>query len=61
MTRRSHSESDDLYSNEEVSRRFEAAFRSARIVGRKPQSEMKLGKARNRLPPNLKKRARPDR
>jgi hypothetical protein len=36
----------DQFSAEEAQRRFEAALRGARIVGHKPQSEMKLGKPR---------------
>jgi hypothetical protein len=39
-------QTDDKYSAEETRRRFEAALRGARLVGHKPQSEMKLGKPR---------------
>jgi hypothetical protein len=35
----------DKYSEREAQRRLEAALRGARIVGHKPQSEMKLGKS----------------
>src|SRR5258707_15818102 len=35
---------DGQYSRQEAQRRFEAALRGARMVGHKPQSEMKLGK-----------------
>jgi hypothetical protein len=38
----------DDYSEEEAGRRFEAALRGARLVGHKPQSEMKLGKPRSK-------------
>jgi hypothetical protein len=40
---------DDEYSIEESHRRFEAALRGARLVGHKPQSEMKLGKSKRKL------------
>jgi hypothetical protein len=40
--------SDDSYSELEAKRRFEAALRGARLVGHKPQSEMKLGKPRHK-------------
>ena len=39
---------DEKYSEQEAQRRFEAALRGARIVGHKPQSEMKLGKPRGK-------------
>jgi hypothetical protein len=32
------------YSKKEAKRRFEAALRGARLVGHKPQSEMRIGK-----------------
>ncbi len=37
---------NEQYSEDEAQCRFEAALRGARIVGHKPQSEMKLGKPR---------------
>jgi len=37
--------SDERYDPKEAQRRFEAALRGAKLVGHKPQSEMKLGKA----------------
>jgi hypothetical protein len=48
--------SDESYSKEEAQRRFEAALRGARLVGHKPQSEMKLGKPRGRKKQSPKKR-----
>jgi hypothetical protein len=39
---------DGQYSRQEAQRRFEAALRGARMVGHKPQSEMKLGKPRGK-------------
>jgi hypothetical protein len=39
---------EDQYSDQETQRRFEAALRGARMVGHKPQSEMKLGKPRGK-------------
>jgi hypothetical protein len=39
---------DEKFSYEEAQRRFEAALRGARLVGHKPQSEMKLGKPRGK-------------
>jgi hypothetical protein len=39
---------DESYSEEEARHRFEAALRGARMVGHKPQSEMKLGKLRTK-------------
>jgi hypothetical protein len=42
------SKSGDEYSTLEAQRRFEAALRGARMVGHKPQSEMKLGKPRGK-------------
>jgi hypothetical protein len=43
----------ERYSKEETQRRFEAALRGARIVGHKPQSEMKLGKPRGKKSASL--------
>jgi hypothetical protein len=40
------SKSIDEYSEQEAKQRLEAALRGARLVGHKPQSEMKLGKSR---------------
>jgi hypothetical protein len=40
--------SEDHYSKDEAQHRFEAALRGARLVGHKPQSEMKLGKRRGK-------------
>jgi hypothetical protein len=37
----------DEYSDKEAAERLAAALRGARIVGHKPQSEMKLGKSRS--------------
>jgi len=39
---------EEKYSDEEAQRRFEVALRGARVVGHKPQSEMKLGKPRGK-------------
>jgi hypothetical protein len=39
---------NDLYGEKEAQRRFEAALRGTRMVGHKPQSEMKLGKPRGK-------------
>jgi hypothetical protein len=39
---------DEEYSAQETNRRFEAALRGARMVGHKPQSDMKLGKPRGK-------------
>jgi hypothetical protein len=36
------------FSPEEAEERFRAALRGARMVGHKPQSEMKLGKPRGK-------------
>jgi hypothetical protein len=41
--------SEDSYSAEETERRFVAALRASRVVGHKPQSEMKLGKSRREM------------
>jgi len=38
--------SEEKYSERETRQRFEAALRGAKLVGHKPQSEMKLGKPR---------------
>jgi len=38
------SKSDKQFSEAEARKRFEAALRGARVVGHKPQSDMKLGK-----------------
>jgi hypothetical protein len=35
---------DEQFGADETRRRFEAALRGSRLVGHKPQSEMKLGK-----------------
>jgi len=49
----------DKYSDQEATRRFEAALRGAKSVGHKPQYEMKIGKKRkpnkkaSRKPPKL--------
>ena len=52
--------SDESYSEAEAKRRFEAALRGARLVGHKPQSDMKLGKPRGKPRKSLAKRkARP--
>jgi hypothetical protein len=37
---------DDQFNKDEIQKRFEAALRGAKVVGHKPQSEMKLGKAK---------------
>jgi hypothetical protein len=42
------SKSDDKYSEKEARQRFEAALRSAKAVGHKPQSEMKVGKSKQK-------------
>jgi hypothetical protein len=47
---------DEGFSKEESQRRFEAALRGARLVGHKPQSEMKLGKPRGKPKKNPAKR-----
>jgi hypothetical protein len=47
---------DAEYSKQEVQQRFEAALRGARLVGHKPQSEMKLGKPRGKPKKSLAKR-----
>jgi hypothetical protein len=39
---------EERYSAQEAQNRFEAALRGARVVGHKPQSEMKLGKPRGK-------------
>jgi hypothetical protein len=49
----------DQYSDKEAQRRFEAALCGARIVGHKPQSEMKLGKPRGKRVASPKKFERP--
>jgi hypothetical protein len=52
---------DEKYTDQEAQRRFEAALRGARVVGHKPQSEMKLGKPRgkpNKSPARKKKAPR---
>lgn len=38
----------ETFGEPEAQRRFEAALRGARLVGHKPQSEMKLGKPRGK-------------
>ena len=37
---------DEQYDQKEAKRRFEAALRGARVAGHKPQTEMKVGKAK---------------
>ena len=37
-------DADQVFSKREARLRFEAALRGARLVGHKPQSEMKVGK-----------------
>lgn len=51
-------DTDEKFSDEEARRRLEAALRSARMVGHKPQAEMKLGKSKSG---SRKKTARPKR
>jgi len=48
--------SADQYDDMEARLRFEAALRGARMVGHKPQSEMKLGKPRGKRGKSLAKR-----
>jgi len=50
---------NEEYSEEETQLRFEAALRGARMVGHKPQSEMKLGnnKQKRKKSPQTKRRA----
>jgi hypothetical protein len=47
----------DDYSKEEAEHRLVAALRGARVVGHKPQSEMKLGKptAKRKTSPSKRK------
>jgi hypothetical protein len=52
-------ERDDQYSEQEAQRRFEAALRGARLVGHKPQSEMKLGKSRGKPKRKIAKKPSP--
>jgi hypothetical protein len=47
---------DDFYGEQEAQHRFEAALRGARLVGHKPQSEMRLGKATGKSKKGLGKR-----
>ena len=52
---------DDEFGEDEAWRRFEAALRGARIVGHRPQSELKIGKpiekvGRSRRSRTVKKR-----
>ena len=49
---------DDQYSNEEIQKRVVAALRGARLVGHKPQSEMKLGKSKRKRKKSPKKKKR---
>jgi hypothetical protein len=44
MSLKSDSKKTERYNPAETRERFEAALRGAKIVGHKPQSEMKLGK-----------------
>jgi len=44
----------EKFDEKEAQRRFEAALRGARIVGHKPQSEMKLGKTKPKRIKSLK-------
>jgi hypothetical protein len=46
------------FTEEETRSRFEAALRGARMVGHKPQSEMKLGKPRAKPSGRKKGRAK---
>jgi len=50
--------SEDSYSAEEAQRRFEAVPRGARMVGHKPQSEMKLGRPRGKSKKSPQKEGR---
>jgi hypothetical protein len=43
------------FSPEEAEQRFKAALRGARLVGHRPQSEMKLGKPRRKSSKSPKK------
>jgi hypothetical protein len=47
----------EKFSPEEARKRMEAALRGARLVGHKPQSEMKLGKPRVKRAKSLKRKA----
>jgi hypothetical protein len=47
---------NESYSEEEAQRRFETTLRGARMVGHKPQSEMRLGKRRGKREENPAKR-----
>ena len=49
--------SDEQYGEQEAQRRFVAALRGARVVGHKPQSEMKLGKREGKTTKMRKKAA----
>jgi hypothetical protein len=49
---------DDRYSEQEAQRRFEAALRGARMVGHKPQSEMKLGKRKQKKTSGSKRKTK---
>ena len=51
-------EEKEQFDETETKRRFEAALRGAREVGHKPQSEMKLGKAKTKRAKAKKKPGR---
>jgi hypothetical protein len=46
----------EKFSPQEARKHMEAALRGARLVGHKPQSEMKLGKPRGKPKKSLAKR-----
>jgi len=52
---------NEKYGEQETQRRFVAALRGARLVGHKPQSEMKLGKPKAKPKAARQKAKKPSR